>query len=215
MMKISNLYNLSQHFSRSMGWRRKELADIKFLVNSAQFNPKTKDTIIRGAVALLYAHWEGFVKDAATAYLQFVVRQKHTYNQITSNFVALAMKAKHQKAEQTLKGEPFIVVADFFLTGLESIFKVNWDGAIETESNLKSPIFRGIILKLGLDYTQYSTKENIIDEKLLQNRNKIAHGEYQLMTVDEFIELHNEVMMLLDLFQDQIIDAARNESYLR
>jgi hypothetical protein len=214
-MKIRNLHDLSRHFSESMAWRRKELADIKFLVNSVQFNPETKDTIIRGAVALLYAHWEGFVKDAATAYLQFVARQQHNYNEMTANFVALAMKAKLQEAEETYVAEKFIAVADFFLTGLESTFRINWDGAIGTESNLKSPVFRSIILKLGLDYTSYSTRENVIDQKLLENRNRIAHGQYQFMTIDEFLELHNEVIMLLELFQDQIIDAARNKSYLR
>ncbi|MDT9293653.1 MAG: MAE_28990/MAE_18760 family HEPN-like nuclease [Arthrospira platensis PCC 7345] len=80
-------------------------------------------------------------------------------------------------------------------------------------SNLSSEIFKEITAILGLDFSPYSTKANLIDEKLLKTRNEIAHGEYLLFDRHEYIELHRMVIEMLDLFRTQIENAALQEAF--
>jgi len=214
-MEIKSLYRLNRHFNISMAWRRKKLTQIKFLATAPGFEDDARDTLVRGAVTLLYAHWEGFVKDAATAYLEYVSRQDRSCEEMNVNFVALAMKARFHEAKEPHVAAKFIEVAQFFLSGLGETFKVKWDHAIDTQSNLKAKVFQEIVLTLGLDYAKYDTKENLIDEKLLGTRNKIAHGEYLAIDSTQYIELHDEVTTLMDRFGDEIMDAAQNKKYLR
>ena len=41
----------------------------------------------RAGVALLYAHWEGFTKEACQAYLEFVVKRKLKYGEMSDAFI--------------------------------------------------------------------------------------------------------------------------------
>ena len=59
-----------------------------------------------------------------------------------------------------------------------------------------------------MDYSPYEIKEKIIDETLLRSRNEIAHGQYLLIQFDQYIELHHEIISLMDLFKDQIENTA-------
>ncbi len=68
---------------------------------------------------------------------------------------------------------------------------------------------------LGIDFSPYSTKSMLIDFKLLKTRNEIAHGEYSVFDKEEYIELHVEVIAMLDIFRNQIENAAINKDYMR
>ena len=68
---------------------------------------------------------------------------------------------------------------------------------------------------LGLDYGEYATKAKLIDETLLRNRNNVAHGKYLVMDIEEFIGLHRAIINLMDLFSNQISNAASTKAYQR
>ena len=90
-----------------------------------------------------------------------------------------------------------------------------YKGAIDTESNLSSTVLKEIIWCLGLDYSPYETSEKIIDFKLLGRRNFIAHGIVMPVDLAEYIDLHNRVITLMDIFKNQIENSAVTKSYIR
>jgi hypothetical protein len=214
-MTIKSVYQLHNRLAKEMSWRRKELAQIKMLLAATTLNEAGRNTLLRAAVALLYGHWEAFIKIAATSYLEFLARQGHRCDELTSNFVALAMKRRLNEARQANAAEVFIGVAKFFLTGLHEQFNIDWDQAIDTQSNLKSLVLRDIVLRLGLDYRPYETREHMIDKTLLDSRNQIAHGQYLFIDLTTYMGLHDSVLELLDGFTEQIINAAKTKLYLR
>ena len=72
-----------------------------------------------------------------------------------------------------------------------------------------------ITYTLGIDFSVYSTKRVLIDIKLLKTRNEIAHGNYSTVDREEYMELHAEIMGMLDIFSNQILNAAVNKNFMR
>ncbi len=61
---------------------------------------------------------------------------------------------------------------------------------------------------VGIDENNYSTKKGIIDEKLLTNRNHIAHGELIKIDPPESIEIYNLVFPIIESFKVDILNRA-------
>jgi hypothetical protein len=210
--KIRTVNQLSDKLSGEIAWRKKELIYIKSLIQKNKCK-STSDALLRSGITILYAHWEGFIKSAATFYLEFISRQNLKYEELTVNFLAIAMKKRLSEAHESYKVVVFTQVADFFINRLGDTCSLPWEDIIKT-SNLNSDILRDIVYMLGLDYSLYETKEKIIDESLLRSRNEIAHGRYLIIDFDQYMNLHHEVITLLDLFKNQIENASVSRAYI-
>lgn len=213
-MKLNTAEQLSDRLSHDLAWRKKELSEVKSLVETRSFSDSKHKALVRSGICLLYAHWEGFVKLAANSYLEYVRMQRLRYEELASNFLALAMKEKLKEAKETNKPSLYIPVCNFFLDELSQRCSLPRE-AISTASNLSSDIFQEITCTLGIDFSPYSTKSVLIDTKLLKTRNEIAHGEYSIFDREEYIELHIEVIKMIDLFRTDIENAAINKDYMR
>jgi hypothetical protein len=215
-MKIRTPEQLTDRLANDLVWRKKELSEVKSLINLRNVSPPRHNALIRSGVCILYAHWEGFVKLAANSYLEYVATQKLHYDQLASNFLALAMKEKLKEAKDTNKPSLYIPVCDFFLSQLNQKSSLpKPKDVISTASNLSSDVLKEITSILGLDFSPYSTKSKLIDEKLLKTRNEIAHGNYSLIDIDEYIELSEQVLGMLEIFRNQIENACINKDFLQ
>jgi len=212
-MTIRTLEDLSDKLDSELIWRKKELAELQALIQLRSSSASKRNVLLRSATVILYAHWEGFIKAAAVSYLEFVAMQRLRYDELSCNFIALAMKEKLNQAKETNKAVIFTEVADFFLTKLSERSSVPYKNVIQTGSNLSSSILREITLSLGLDYSLYETREVFIDEKLLSRRNNIAHGEYLTLDNEDYSELHDKVLEMMEIFRNQINNCAAIKSY--
>jgi hypothetical protein len=84
---------------------------------------------------------------------------------------------------------------------------------VNTNSNLSSTTLKEITWCLGIDYSHFSSKEKLIDLKLVGRRNNIAHGGEFPMGREDFIELADEVTGLLNTFRNLIENSAVTEDY--
>ncbi|NER51212.1 MAG: hypothetical protein F6J92_31985 [Symploca sp. SIO1A3] len=213
-MSIRTVEQLNDKLSSDLLWRKKELTEVKSLVESKNISEQRHRALIRSGVCILYSHWEGFVKFAANSYLEYVRLQRLTYRELSTNFLALAMKERLKEAKDTNKPSLYIPVCDFFLSELDQRCSLPKD-IVSTASNLSSEILKEITALLGIDFSEYSRKSVLIDTKLLKTRNTIAHGNYLIFDREEYIELHREVINMLDLFRNQIENAAIKQEYLQ
>jgi hypothetical protein len=211
-MSIRNSEQLYDAISEELVWRRKELHDLKSMAEAYNLASGKRSAILRSAVALLYAHWEGFIKAAGEAYLEFVAMQRLEYGQLKPNFIALAIKGKLNDASVSSRAAARNEVVSFFLEDLSKRSSLPHQGVILT-SNLSSVVLRDIVDTLGLDYSGYATKEKLIDDRLLWLRNNIAHGNWMPIDVQQYIELHDQVLGMMQLFRNQIANAAVNKEY--
>ena len=78
-MRIHTLEQLIDFVDADLAWRKKELSCFKKTVDKAEL--RHEKALLRGAIAILYAHWEGFIKNTAEAYLSFVADQGLRYSE--------------------------------------------------------------------------------------------------------------------------------------
>jgi hypothetical protein len=210
-MSIRTEENLQDALAADMIWRKREITTIRWLLSKATIDKR--GPLLRSAVALVYAHWEGFIKTASSAYLEFLHYRRLTYAQFSPNFIALAAKPMLRQTGLSNRFDGYIEVTQFFLTGLLQPCRFAYKDGIETRSNLSSELLKNITLTLGLDYKPFETKTHLIDERLLRTRNTVAHGEYLILDEDSVIELAEEVISLLEAFRSQIDNAVALGTY--
>lgn len=212
-MKARDLNGLLDSLDREFAWRFKELTTINSNIKASP--PLAKPMLIRCATALLYAHWEGFIKNAAEAYLHYVSIRKLRYYELSKAFIALSIRSKLLNLEANTLSEKHQSIVEFLLADLSDTANIPVQGIIKTKSNLNSILFRDIVFTLGLDYSNYELKEQLIDAQLLASRNSIAHGQWLYLKETDFDILFHEMLKIIRNFKDQVSNAAALKLYRR
>ncbi|MFO0952420.1 MAG: MAE_28990/MAE_18760 family HEPN-like nuclease [Isosphaeraceae bacterium] len=215
-MKISTPAQVARRLDRSLAWRKKELTQQKLLADSASAG--NAEVLRRSGITLLYAHWEGFIKDASNTYLLYIGNQPIELTLLRPCFVAIALGSEIRVAGQAKKTSIHSKLVELFRT-IDSPpplrRRVPWKNVIATHSNLKSTVLREITATLGLDYAPFELKEKAVIDRLVKFRNSVAHGVGQPILQADYDTLHVETIGLLDQFRDLVEDAAFNNSHLR
>lgn len=213
-MKIKNLESLQDLLDKDMVWRKKELIDIKLLIHSTQ-NP----TLCRAGIALLSAHFEGFIKQAANYYVVYVASQNIELSQLRTNFVAIHSRKVFDPCATSDKITVYKKAIDDFLANYTTKkFKVSYSPErpiIKTESNPSSTVVRNIFDSIGLDFSPYDTKAHYIDSDLLRYRHSIVHGENIRIEISDFDNTFKIITEIMREFSEQILEAAISKKYLK
>lgn len=215
-MKIRTINDLQDSIDSEMAWRKHELSAIR--ENVANARKFSKDTAIRAGIALLYAHWEGAIKNIATYYLEYVAMLKLPYGELKPNFLAISTKYKLKSFNESNKTTIHTEIVSQILNSQSIRSTIPVKGVINTGSNLNSCVFAEIMASIGLDSTAYEGAYLLIDSVLLDKRNKIAHGEHiESLDLDEdrYYEIHEKIRNLILQFANQVSNAAVLKQYLR
>lgn len=211
MSKIRTIDQLQNTLDSEFSWRLKEIANLKIVVRTSE--NLNKKTAVRAAIPLLYGHWEGFVKNASTYYLEFVNGQSLTYRELKSCFVVFGVKRKINDLVSSKNSNVSISTLEFLRDELDERAKLKIESAIRTEFNLSSKVFANIANSIGINTQAYESRYHLIDESLLNRRNHIAHGEYLDVDSEGFRELADEILFLLRSYKTDIENAVSVEDY--
>lgn len=206
-MKVRTEAQLFDLIDAELIWRKKELTQFKFLLESSGSREDRRIALLRSAVTLLYAHWEGFIKATGLAYLEYVASQRLRFDELAPSFLALAARRMLAAATGVKRIHAHVEATKFFRSGLSQTSALPYKDEISTRANLSSEVLREIVETLGLDFTPYETKGRLIDEVLLYSRNTIAHGEYLVVTEQRYEEISREVLGMMEMFRTQVQNA--------
>ncbi len=172
-----------------------------------------EDMLLRAGIALLYAHFEGFVKGACEAYVAYVSRQQVEFELLAPGLRALALRGELQTATDAKTMRVWIPFVQLLEDSRGKPLALPKTGAVRTRSNLSSTVLLDILASVGVDCGPYELKGNLIDKELVDRRNKIAHGRHETSTTAEFEELLREVAGMMNTLRGQLGNAAQTAEY--
>lgn len=211
MKRPRTIDELQNSLDDDFGWRLQEIHEIKSSIKSS--SAIRQQALIRAGVPVVYAHWEGFIKESARRYLTFINNQRLYYRQVKSCFLALGLGKHLGTLADTRKAELGTKAVESLLESLNEHVSVNVEYAVNTKSNLNWEIFRDILASLGIDRTRYETRANFLDERLVRSRNEIAHGQNLGLASEDFETLAGDTIGLMREFKTDIENAATQSEY--
>jgi hypothetical protein len=214
-LKIKSLESLGDYLDEDLAWRKKEMLSLKLLVEKDQVN---REILLRAGIALLCAHFEGFVKYSSDCYVAYVSNQKIKSSALKNNFLALKMEKAFAACATSPKHSVHTNIIDKYLHYIESNFQLNITkekGVISTHSNPSSKELKEILATLGIESNLFETKAHYIDDSLLKNRHCVVHGERSNLEMEDFLTTFRIIMKLIEEYQQLIIQSAEDEDYLK
>ena len=200
------LKTVGMELEADLDWRNSELATLRELLTVATQPEIRKRALYRAAWALLYAHYEGFVKFSLELYIDSLSRLLNTCSAIPDKMFVYFME-KEIRAARNLKAHECF---KFF-----SIDMVNFRAqapkamTVDTKSNLWPALLQELFEKLDLDSHNISIDVRKL-KTLVARRNDIAHGkkafiqdmayylEYERVVVNLMYEL---ALAIVDRFE--------------
>lgn len=210
-MKVQTEEDLSNSLISELSWRRKEISDLSLLIKAS--SDAHRNMLLRGGIALIYAHWEGFTKRACRRYLEFVSIRRLPNEELVPGFLYATYQRQLRIAAEAKKDGPLVACFKSIFSDLKNPSRIPTEEVINTRSNLSIETLVDILELLGLDASPYVKLQHLIDDRLLNFRNKIAHGEEMAPDPDDFEEIKVKVLGLMVQIKDQIEDAAKNRLY--
>lgn len=208
-MKVRTINELQDKLDKEIQWRKKELVDYKFIVEKNR-NSTGIVPLVRGGIALSYAHWEGFIKMSSSYFVNYISIKKIPLDQMKLNFLALSYMKRINKGNGI---EECINLMEDILNNSQKPCKIFDKDIVETKSNLKYHVLKDILTSLGLDKSHFLQKENFIDKKLVEPRNDIAHGTYRDVVYEDFKIVHDNIIPLMEYYKTLIENSSIQQSY--
>jgi hypothetical protein len=219
--KIRTIEQFSDEVDQIKQWRKKELALMKGQIEGSRESMSKQKVNLRAGHLLLYAHWEGWIKEISKLYLRYINSQRITYSKINSIFLASALKSDILEFQESGKSNIHID----FVNKLSEVYSSNKrvtikEDLIQTYSNLSYDILKDILLRLDIkdimDRENLELYETYINKELVGRRNSIAHGEYiDDYDMQAYEEMHDFVINTLDNISTEIVNRVINEGYIK
>jgi hypothetical protein len=194
-------------------WRISEIRNYFLVASKYNSTSSRSNPVTRAGIPLLYAHWEGFVKEVALEYLKFLSRMRLTNSTLNDSLLAISLRKTAGLRANALDFDDLLRIISFFRDMPNESCQLKGEDSINTRSNLRWSVFREILLVMGMDPMVYHGKEVVIDARIVDVRNSIAHGEYVFIDFDSYQTVHNLVIELLSLFRSQVENALLLRNY--
>jgi hypothetical protein len=215
-MSIRTQEDLEDHLNECLAWRRIELSALRTeigkhrTVNSS--GTPISRALVRGGVALLYAHWEGYARDSFGAYLEFLTKRRIRLSELNDGLLRATLVSLHRKMET---GDPdaFVILAEAVRLPGSARARIPKSGIVNTRSNLRHDALCEILSSLGLDKSEFISRSHLIDKSLCDARNEIAHGRDSFPSPQSFLSLHANVLQMMETIREQILEAVRAKTY--
>jgi hypothetical protein len=205
---------LERKLDKRLGWRKKELLSVRADAAVALFPQQA--ILLRCLAVLSYAHWEGFVKDVASLYFEFIMSKGMSYAELDDALIAVAIAKR--ASEGTQKPTYYHDVATFVRYGQSDTASMGAPPVLDEMGMLNSDRLDSILHCLTVEKSAFELKYKWLDHSLIPARNKVAHGIYTAITPNDsadYVALCDEALILLEIFRNEIVSSASRQSYRR
>jgi len=210
MSKAFTEAEFSTQLDEDRSWRIKEISDLKSAINKADTN--LCRVLLRSAITICYAHWEGHVRFAARKYLEHVALRKFQYKDLDRQFLRnyfLPKLSALSKSNSSVAQRCALV--DEILNSSERRFSKMNEDLVNTKANLNFEVLSDICIVCNVPTINFEDKATFIDILLLRRRNSIAHGEELFLEISDLDELTTDTVTIMRTFGN----ALENQIYIK
>ena len=217
---VSGCYQLIE---KEYKWRIIELSNYKSSLLSER-NEKAIKSKVRAGVTLLYAHWEGFIKQIASYYYEYVSYQSLKLEELNDTFISIVLRNELKTIQNSNKIKDHTKAIQLIFDGKNKVAYFSSNPPIKT-GNLKYEVFEDICQLLGVGIEEFELRyrrrftrsvQLTIDEDLVKRRNLVAHGEYLPVSLEDFKELYDVVVNgFLFTFKELVMDSIYKKKFRR
>lgn len=209
-MKAITPDNLQDILDSDLVWRRREISSLITLARRSSISDRV--TIVRAAIPLLYAHWEGFGRSCFVRYLEHVSYRALKFRELRPSFLYMAsIGSLSQLGKSPTQHE--IDLLQSILDRNNLVNKDDFRKRVSTRSNLRGSVLRELLSACGLDWAGYETDESFLDSEICDARNEIAHGAGGAPSLDTFVTRRDRLFSLMTQLQAQVVNAAVQAEY--
>jgi len=200
-------YDYCARISDDLLWREKELRTL----DSRRL--KSLDAIeMKASILISYSHWEGHFKFCASELLDFmsegIKRKMFKWTDIRPEIRQRILFCSYRKA--SISGQSQAT----FISYLNALNEARYSSALSArdeviliDDNLNAFRAEAICRNLGVEHSWCILKKIIIDERILEHRNAIAHGARRLRSGDEMDLLHDDLIEAIGELRNLIREA--------
>ncbi|WP_223811863.1 MAE_28990/MAE_18760 family HEPN-like nuclease [Pseudomonas oryziphila] len=204
--------DLSEILEADLNWREAELASFTAAIMGAPKGTVREKTLLRGAWAILYSHYEGFCKFAWDAYLDELEKKSVKRSELTSEMAALSLRKNFKSLRGALSDKDLWEFGSTkFLEMQNSI--ATFEEKLETDSNLWPNLYRDNAHALGVVPTLIDQHATEI-KTLVSRRNDIAHGQKMIIKdIQEYKKYENAALLVMHDLAVCLIESFDTESF--
>jgi hypothetical protein len=209
----------TEALDEACAWRKKEVSELVQALRATEPGTQLNETLRRALALLLNAHWEALIKIAVDSYLDTArkIGEAEGLYEATA-FRALAVEKayedaarrekKRQKGRLHSQDPASHPLADVLL-------KVEYDAG-KLWSELPEQVSSRVGASLWWNRLEYLcglidvpiprgiVDPTLINERVVQTRHRIAHGEDALPDSEELLDARDRVMRLIDAIVDEM-----------
>lgn len=205
------LKEFSEIIEADIDWRIGQFASLKAIPVLYCMDSEHRALIQYYSVPAIYALWEGFIVSISHNYVKFINECNISVNNIHLFLLTHALNSKFKLCEgrnNTTSQREFIGKLYNSLT-----YGITIPTKISTESNVNYKVLNNILDCFNLEKVDnhYESKLN----KLLEYRNRIAHGEQAVIVTEELIfEFTQNIESLMSDVLLIFMDGITNDRYM-
>jgi len=194
-------------------WRVRELSDLKQVIRLSgnSYAPVAR----KAGLALIYAHWEGYVVFVAAAYLTYIAKRKPVLARLMPSLHAVSLTGHIQEWQRQRDSIGLrLKMVEIFRSMEAQQFKKVPHGAINAGGNLNFERFSDICRVMMIDAATIITDKEYLDNEIVGVRNRIAHGGNIIVDDDRLSKASDFVLSSMRTFRTDIENCVLSRTFM-
>ncbi len=204
---MSIFESIIEEITDNLDKRRLEITNLRRVLLNYTGKP-LEVTIVRMTIPLLYANWEGYVKEVCQLYLEYIERSGILNRELKADLLGYLWTSFLKPLTGGLNFERRRAIANLALNCMDNCVEfAPGEKNINTKSNLNFDNLVEISRNLCLDICPLEPWRHRLNA-LVSLRNNIAHGSFpSSMNYEVFEEHANSLIDMMECFEYIILQA--------
>jgi hypothetical protein len=202
-----------QQVTDNLDSRRFEITNLRRLVLRHVHQP-LETTAVQMAIPMIYAHWEGYVKEVSQLYLEHIESSVECCGKLHPALLGYLWTPVLRPLTNGINFERRMAVVEHVLQSLASpVAFSDAEKTIETKSNLNYSVLQTIASSLRLDIGTLEVWKGHLNA-LVHLRNNIAHGSpAKSLGYSDFDNHASSTLALMEGFEEIVVSAISSRAF--